>query len=130
MKQGVLHQLLRYGLVGGVVYGSDFTAFAVTIWLAGSIYLAANVIGKITGAAVGFVLHRQFTFSWEQKNGLTRQALLYTVLFLANIASSSMLLWLLIDVVNINAYLARLFVDTVVIAASFVAGRLWIYRPT
>ena len=96
--QGVPHQLLRYGLVGGIVYGSDFTAFAVTLWLSGSMYLTANIIGKITGAAVGFVLHRQFTFSWEQKDGLARQALLYTGLLLANIAGSSMLLWLLVDV--------------------------------
>jgi len=129
VKQGAHHQLLRYGLVGGVVYGSDFMAFAVTLWLSGNLYLVANIVGKIAGAAVGFVLHRQFTFSWKQRDGLTRQALLYTGLLLANMVGSSLLLELLVDVANIDAYLARFFVDTIVIATSFVAGRLWIYRP-
>ncbi|QZP07525.1 GtrA family protein [Caenibius sp. WL] len=128
MKQGVFHQLTRYGLVGGVVYLTDFLAFAVAVWLTEHMYLTANIIGKIAGAAVGFVLHRQFTFSWEQKDNLARQVLSYALVFLANIVGSSALLWLLIDWANANAYLAKLCVDIAVITASFVAGRFWIYR--
>lgn len=128
MKQGVLYQLTRYGLVGGVVYLTDFLAFAVAVWLTEHMYLTANIIGKIAGAAVGFVLHRQFTFSWEQKDNLARQAFSYAIVFLANIVGSSALLWLLIDWANANAYLAKLCVDIAVITASFVAGRFWIYR--
>ncbi len=129
MKQGLLHQMIRYGLVGGVVYVSDFAAFALVLWTLPGAYLLGNIFGKATGAVVGFVLHRKFTFSWEQKDNAGRQALSYLLVFFANIASSSLLLWLLVDLAAANPIVAKLFVDVLVIATSFVASRLWVYRP-
>ena len=129
MNQGVMHQMMRYGIVGGVVYLSDFAVFAAILWFMPDAYLLANVIGKVTGALVGFVLHRHFTFSWEQKDKASRQAISYLLLLAANLAISSLLMWLLVDSVGANAFIAKIFVDVVVIAVSFVAGRLWVYRP-
>ena len=129
MNQGVMHQMMRYGIVGGVVYLSDFAVFAAILWFMPDAYLLANVIGKVTGALVGFVLHRHFTFSWEQKDKASRQAISYLLLLAANLAISSLLMWLLVDSVGANAFIAKIFVDVVVIAVSFVAGRRWVYRP-
>jgi putative flippase GtrA len=129
MNQGVMHQMMRYGIVGGVVYLSDFAVFAAILWFVPDAYLVANVIGKVTGALVGFVLHRNFTFSWEQKDKTSRQAASYFLLLATNLIISSLLMWLLVDTMGANAFVAKLFVDIVVIATSFVAGRLWVYRP-
>jgi putative flippase GtrA len=129
MNQGVMHQLMRYGIVGGVVYLSDFAIFAAVLWFMPDAYLVANVIGKMTGALVGFVLHRHFTFSWEQKDKAGRQAASYMLLLTANLAISSLMMWLLVDSAGGNVFVAKLVVDIVVIVSSFVAGRLWVYRP-
>ena len=97
MKQGVGYQLLRYGMVGGTVYVSDFAMFAVTLWAVPGAYLLANVAGKSVGALVGFVLHRHFTFSWEHKDNATRQLVSYLMLFAFNLALSSLLIFLLVS---------------------------------
>jgi putative flippase GtrA len=129
MKQSLVHQMLRYGLVGGVVYVSDFATYAAILWGLPQAYLAANIVGKGVGAVVGFFLHKHFTFSWEQKAGAGQQALSYIALFGVNIAVSSVLLWLLVGQLQLSALFIKPVVDAVVIATSFVAGRLWIYRP-
>lgn len=129
MNQGVMHQMMRYGIVGGVVYLSDFAAFAAILWFMPNAYLVANVIGKATGALVGFILHRHFTFSWDHKDEAGRQALSYLLLFATNLAISSLMLWLLVDTAGVNAFVAKIFVDILVIASSFLAARLWVYRP-
>lgn len=119
---------MRYGIVGGIVYAADFAAFAVLMALMPDAYLAANIAGKTTGAIVGFLLHKRFTFSWDQKDSAKRQATAYIVLFGCNLVASSLLIWLLVDFANINAFLAKLFIDGIVIAGSFIANRLWVYR--
>lgn len=124
-----MHQMMRYGMVGGVVYLSDFVVFAAILWFMPDAYLVANIIGKVTGALVGFVLHRHFTFSWEHKDKASRQVVSYILLLAANLAISSLMMWLLVDSAGANAFVAKLFVDVVVIVSSFVAGRLWVYRP-
>lgn len=128
MKQGAFHQLMRYGIVGGIVYAADFVAFAISMALMPGAYLSANIVGKTTGAIVGFLLHKQFTFSWDQKDSAKRQAAAYILLFGVNLVASSLLIWLLVDFANMNAFVAKLFVDGIVIACSFLANRFWVYR--
>ncbi len=129
MSQSLIAQLLRYVLVGGVVYLCDLAVFALLLAAAPAAHLAANLAGRLAGAAVGFVLHRQFTFSWAQRDGRARQALAYASVLIANIAVSTFLLWLAVDRAGIDPLAARIMVDAVVIAAAFVAGRQFVYRP-
>lgn len=122
-------QLVRYGLVGGIVAGSDYAVYAATVWLSDGAYLAANGLGKVAGAGLGFWLHKRVTFSWKQRNDAGWQARAYAALFVFNLALSSVLLTVLVELGRFDAYLSRLAVDAVVIATAFVGSRLWVYRP-
>lgn len=128
MNQSILHQSARYGLVGLAVVAADFLVYLAGLALFPDAYLAGNVCGKATGALLGFVLHKRFTFSWRQKDSGARQFVSYIALFLANLAISSALLWLLVGRIGANAVIAKVMVDVVVIAISFIASRLWVYR--
>lgn len=121
-------QVVRYGLVGLLVLALDYAVFAGLLSLLPGQHLAANIAGKIVGAAAGFVLHKYVTFAGAQADGTGRQALSYAVLLGFNLMLSSVLLWLLVDRLESNAYGARLFVDIVVIGVSFLGAKLWVYR--
>lgn len=121
-------QVLRYGLVGLLVLALDYAVFAGLLALLPGHHLAANIAGKLAGAAAGFVLHKYVTFAGNQADGTGRQALSYALLLSFNMLLSTTLLWLLVDSLALNAYGARLFVDAVVIGVSFLGARLWVYR--
>jgi putative flippase GtrA len=128
-NQGFLFQAIRYGLVGGIVVACDFAAYSVFLWFVPGAYLPANWLGKLVGAGTGFVLHKHFTYSWEQRDGTGRQVLSYIALLGFNIALSSLLLWLMVGLAGWDKYLSKLAADAVVIATAFVGSRLWVYRP-
>ncbi len=121
-------QVMRYGLVGLLVLALDYAVFAGLLSLLPGQHLAANIAGKIVGAAAGFVLHKYVTFAGAQADGTGKQALSYAVLLGFNLMLSSVLLWLLVDRLALNAYGARLFVDAIVIGVSFLGAKLWVYR--
>ena len=129
MNQSLAHQTARYGAVGLVVYAADYALYALLAALMPAAYLAANVAGKAAGAALGFVLHKHVTFSWAQRDGARRQATAYLALFLFNILLSNALLWLLVTGFGLPKLVSRVPTDLIVIAVSFVGGRLWVYRP-
>lgn len=128
MNQSMVHQSVRYGLVGLCVVAADFLVYLAGLALAPKAFLVSNVCGKTAGALLGFVLHKRFTFSWQQKHSSGRQLASYLALFLSNLAMSSFLLWLLAVRLEIGPILAKLLVDGIVIATSFLVSRLWIYR--
>ena len=124
----VTTQAMRYGIVGAIVVACDYLVFTAILLAAPAVYLAANLGGKVAGALLGFFLHRHFTFSWEQRHGARRQFVSYCAVLLGNIALSTALLWLLVEQVQANAFLARIATDAVVIVVAFLPSRLWVYR--
>ena len=121
-------QVVRYGLVGLLVLALDYAVFAGLLALLPGQHLAANITGKLAGAAVGFVLHKYVTFAGSQADETGLQALSYGLLLGFNLLLSTTLLWLFVDQLLLNAYGARLFVDAVVIGVSFLGAKLWVYR--
>ena len=121
-------QVVRYGLVGLIVLTLDYTVFAGLLSVLPGHHLATNITGKLTGAAAGFVLHKYVSFAGAQANGAGRQALSYAMLLGFNLLLSSVLLWVLVDKLALNAYAARLFVDAIIIVLSFLGSKLWVYR--
>ncbi len=128
VNQSAMHQAVRYGLVGGCVFAADLAVYWTTLQIAPPAYLVANAAGKIAGALLGFALHKRFTFIWQQKDCGSRQLISYLCLFLANLALSSALLSLLVAGFGVHNLLAKILVDAVVIATSFVVSRHWVYR--
>jgi putative flippase GtrA len=128
MNQSVGHQAVRYAIVGACVFAADFLLYIAVIQVAPGSYIAGNMFGKGVGALLGFVLHKHFTFSWRQRDNGMRQLANYLGLFLSNLALSSFLLWLLVDLAGIGRVGAKLVVDCIVIGTSFLVNRLWIYR--
>lgn len=121
-------ELVRYGLVGLLVLAIDYALFAGWLMAVPGQHLAANIAGKLAGALAGFFLHKYVTFAGVQRDGAGRQALSFALLLGFNLLLSSGLLWLLVDQLQANAFAARLCVDGVVIAMSFLGSKLWVYR--
>jgi putative flippase GtrA len=128
MTRKLFGQIGRYGLVGLFVLTLDYVVFAGLLSALPGQHLAANLAGKLVGAGAGFLLHKYVSFAGTQRDGAGRQAFSYALLLGFNLLLSSTLLWLLVDNLHLNAYWARLFVDAVVIAVSFLGSKLWVYR--
>lgn len=123
----MIAQAVRYGGVGVIVYAIDLAIYALCVALAPASYLAANIAGRAAGAFAGFFLHKHVTFAGEQRHATARQALAYLTLLATNMAASSGLLWLLVGM-GFPATPARIAIDVVVIATSFIVSRLLVFR--
>ena len=121
-------QVGRYILVGIFVFALDYAVFAGLLSVLPGHHLATNIAGKIAGAAAGFFLHKYITFAGTQSANTGQQAITYILLLGVNLLLSSTLLWLLVDRFGLYANAARLFVDAVVIVASFWGAKLFVYK--
>jgi putative flippase GtrA len=129
MSDTVFAQLFRYILVGSAVYAVDVGLFAFLLALPGGVhYLIANGASKAVAATVGFLLHKHFTFRWEQAGGALGQSLAYALLFLFNLGLSTALLSLSVDLLALPALLSKIVTDVIVVALSFALSRSFVFR--
>ncbi|MFT3667271.1 MAG: GtrA family protein [Pseudoxanthomonas sp.] len=124
-KQGFL-----YGVVGAAQLGADWLAFVMLSYF-GLEPALANVLGRVVGASLGFVLNGRFTF--RQIDGSThlhvRSLSRFAISWLAMTALSTLLVTASVSVFGLETtWITKPMIDAILAAAGFVASKYWIYR--
>jgi putative flippase GtrA len=109
LKPSTFSALLRYFVVATCGFCADFLIFALLVTLGMSVYLA-NAIGFCIGAIVNLILIRKFVFPNSRFQLITDLPL--TLLLNGAMLGLGMgMLWLLVELVSINPYWAKLLVN-------------------
>ncbi|VUM10124.1 GtrA family protein [Stenotrophomonas maltophilia] len=126
----VLGQMLKFGVIGGVQLVIDWALFVVLSW-GGTPLVAANLVGRVGGAAFGFWLNGKYTFT-DGKNvaRLSRtQGLRFAMTWVLMSLLSSGLVWVVGHHAGIGwAWIAKPACDLLLALASFFISKHWIYR--
>lgn len=111
---------LLYCLCGGMGVATDFAVYYVALQL-GAWYQGANVLGYASGTLVSFLLNRVVTFGVRDKV-VQRLALFFAVAGVG-FTASALMLWLLVDVLAMDAAVAKLLTLPVVVLVQFSLNR-------
>ncbi|HWS77840.1 MAG TPA: GtrA family protein [Thermomonas sp.] len=126
---GLLRQGMAYGLAGGLALLLDWASFVALTWL-GMPSIPANVLGRLAGAMLAYLLNGVFTFRDAEGSKLGwrrfgRYVATWSVMTFAStlairaIEQGAGLQW---------AWLAKPAVEGVLAAITFVVYRTWIYK--
>jgi len=118
----------RYLVVGVVQLLLDWAVF-VALSASGVLVEPANILGRVSGAALGFWANGRFTFAGEDTAVGRRQFARFAVMWLATTAISTWAVGHIDDTVGLRwAWLAKPAIDVTVSAVGFVLSRHWVYR--
>lgn len=126
----LLMQFIKFGLVGLTNTALSYAIYALILWLGGH-YLLASIVSFVISVAWSYLLNNRFVFRAEGGESrvwwktLLKTYVSYGVtgLLLANV-----LLYLWIDVLGVNQYLAFLLNLVFTIPANFLLNKLWAFK--
>lgn len=113
-------QFLLYCLCGGIGVASDYLIYYLALEF-GLWYQTANVFGYLSGTVVSFILNRKITFGVHDK--VPRRLALFLGVAAIGFSTSALLLWLLVDVMSVDAKIAKLLTLPVVVVIQFTMNR-------
>ena len=116
MERLYKHKVVRFLISGGSAAAVEYVAF-VALTLATPI-LVANSISFACGFVVSFILNKKWVFAsvGNSKIQLTR----YFILALVNLAISTALIWILVDVAHVYDLIAKIAVMLVIACWNYV----------
>ena len=123
-------QIIRFGLVGGVVTSISLIIYWGCIRI-GCHYLLGNALAFVITVAISYVLNNIFTFRDGRNNvewSLVALIKVYFSYFFTGIVISSILLWFWNDCIGINKDLSPILNLFFTIPMNFVLSKLWAYR--
>ncbi len=108
----MLKQLLQkhrhfilYGIIGGISAGLDFIVFTLLTRYTEINYLICNVMGVACGMTLSFTLNSFINF--KKTNKMIKRIISFYAVGLSGLGLSTLLLYLFIDVFDIQALLSK-----------------------
>ena len=113
-------QFLLYCLCGGIGVTTDYfvyySALTFGVW-----YQTANIFGYLSGTLVSFFLNRKITFGIRDK--LAYRLAMFLGVALIGFSVSAVMLWFLVDLMLVDARIAKLLTLPVVVIIQFSMNR-------
>jgi putative flippase GtrA len=120
--------VFRFGVSGGLGAAVFMAVFyGLTEW-AHVFYLYSSLAAWLVAFCVSFLMQQRWTFGGEAPPA-RRQLYLYGALFLANMALNEVLLYLLVDRLQVPRQLAQLSLLVMISIWNFFIMRFFIFRP-
>jgi putative flippase GtrA len=129
----LLHELGKFGVVGGVAYLVDFTLFWTAEQRLHMTYAPAAVISTTVAASVAFVGNRFWTWRHRPRTGLGREYLLFFLFNAIGLAINLAVLWFSHDILGavwpwFHSVTADVLAKQIVGMTLGTAFRFWAYR--
>jgi len=113
-------QFLLYCVCGGIGVTTDYLIYYSALTL-GLWYQAANALGYASGTLASFFLNRKITFGVHDK--VARRLAIFFGVAAIGFSASALMLWLMVDVMAVDAKLAKLLTLPVVVVIQFSMNR-------
>ena len=126
----LLLQFIKFGMVGLTNTALSYAIYALIVWLGGH-YLLASVVSFIISVAWSYLLNNRFVF--QKAEGEARvwwKTLLkaYVSYGITGLVLVNILLYIWIDVLGVNQYLAFIFNLVFTIPTNFLLNKLWAFK--
>jgi putative flippase GtrA len=115
-----LMQFFLYCICGGIGVTTDYLVYysAITfdIW-----YQIANLLGYFSGTLVSFLLNRRITFDVRDK--MVHRFAMFMGVAAIGFSASALMLWIMVDVLSMDAKAAKILTLPVVVIIQFLMNR-------
>jgi putative flippase GtrA len=116
-------EVVLYALVGGLVIGTDWSAFVLLSWLGVPLWLA-NVTARVAGALLGYLVNANHTFR-DGKLPTHQQLVRFAIMWVLLTALST----LAVEQLGMRAaWIGKPVIDGVLAVVGFLSSKYWIYR--
>ena len=113
-------QFFLYCLCGGLGVTTDYiiyySALTFGLW-----YQTANVLGYLSGTLVSFFLNRKITFDVKDRMG--QRLAIFLGVAAVGFSASAFMLWLMVDVMTVDAKIAKLLTLPIVVVIQYSLNR-------
>ena len=130
-SKSVSGQFLRYLVTGGLAFFVDFGLFALCLYLLDWHYLLANLVGLVAGLILNYALCILWVFTackrtFEKKK--VAEFTLFTLVGLAGVVINQLLMYLMVDGLDLNEMRSKIVAAILVLMWNFGARKLILFK--
>lgn len=130
-RKSLLGQFLRYLVTGGLAFFVDFGLFALCLYIFEWHYLLANMFGLVAGLVLNYALSILWVFTACERTLEKKKVAEFTLFALvgfAGVGINQLLMYLMVDCVELNEMLSKIVAAVLVLMWNFGARKLILFK--
>lgn len=127
-EDGLLIQLFRYVLVGGLAFVVDFGGLYLLTEHAGLHYLVANALAFTLGLATNYLLSVTWVFSRRSVDSRAREFAIFAAVGLVGLGINELVMWLMTDHAGTHYLISKVVATAVGLLWNFGGRKLLLFR--
>ena len=118
----------RYLLAGSLTFLADFLVLILLTEFAGFNYLWSNLVGVFVGIVVSYLLCIKWVFLNRRYNQVALELPLFVMTCLVGVLVNELMLWLLVEFVDIYYLTSKIIVTAVIFVFNFLLKKTLLFR--
>jgi len=122
-------ELIKYSFFGGLTTVINLALFAI-LEQAGMNYILASSISYVVAVVINYFFNKQYVFGTARKSKKESrtQFIKFISMRLISLGIENVLLYLLVSVIGIQVYVAKITLSIVIILLTYVANKRIIFK--
>lgn len=125
----LIKQFVGFGLVGVTNTLISLLIYYVLVYF-GCHYILANCFGFIGGVINSYFLNSRLVFKNKAEKNSKKAFIKVTISYGISFGISTVLMYIMVDKLNISEYIAPLIRLVVTVPINFVLNKLWAFKDT
>jgi putative flippase GtrA len=123
-------ELIMYGIMGVLSTVINIVTFAICEKIFGINALVSNVIAWVVAVIFAYITNKLFVFESKsfKKDVLIKEIISFTSARLFSLLLEEVIIYVMIDLMNINSLIVKVFSNIVVIIVNYIFSKLVIFK--
>lgn len=123
-------ELIMYGIMGVLSTIINIITFAICEKLFGINALISNIIAWIAAVIFAYITNKLFVFESKsfRKDVLLKEITSFTSARIFSLLLEEIIIYVMIDIMNINSLIVKIFSNIVVIVVNYIFSKLVIFK--
>jgi len=125
LENKLFKQILKFGVVGGLAFVIDYVLLYVLTEFMNIHYLISSIISFTVSVIFNYILSIKWVFDVSKKQG-TKDFIIFVVLSTIGLGINSIIMYLMVDEMNIHYMLSKLVATFIVMVYNFITRKIFI----
>ena len=123
-------EIIMYGIMGVLTTIVNIIVFAICEKIIGINALVSNVIAWIVSVIFAYITNKLFVFESKsfKKEILIKEIISFTSARIFSLLLEEVIIYVMIDIMNINSLIVKVFSNIVVIVVNYIFSKLVIFK--
>lgn len=124
MKKELIKQILKFGVVGGIAFVIDYLVLYICTDFLNIYYLVSAVISFTVSVIFNYILSVKWVFVINNNFSKRKNFIIFIVLSIIGLILNEIIMYLMVDVINVYYMFSKLISTFVVMIFNFVTRKV------